>query len=323
MKMEHVPIKQLFGLESKQTIERPVAQPQFAATEILNYKFRKDLMFQLLVFWRLGRRALMLTGHKGSGKTSLAEQFHLRMNTNLVQMTGNGKTNLEALFGQYVLVPDEQGTSRLVWQDGPVTMAARNGWTVLINEINVIPDDIQLALNDVAHEGSPFAIPEKGEQFMPAPGFRIVGTMNPTDGNSFMYRGRKEMDASFKERWFGIQVGYGSPEDEKEIVLNTWEAYGVPREVAEPLVDQMLAIATEVRNQANSTNAGAIPEIISTRVLVNWAIYWVMYMHVPAAVHKALQSALTNLCSAQVAYQIHMIVQTKTGTPSPLATSMV
>lgn len=268
----------------------------------------------MLVFWRLQQRSCMLTGHKGSGKTSIVEQFHLKVNVNLMSMTGNGKTSLEALFGQYVL----NGEGKLVWQDGPVTAAARNGHSVLINEFNAIPEDVQIALNDVAHEGAPITLPEAGEQFMPAQGFRIYATINPKGANDFMYRGRKDMDAALKERFFWISVDYGTRDEEKAILLKVWKEHSnTESEVIEPVVDQMLDVAEAIRLQANSTGADAIPEIISTRVLINWAVYWIQYSKRSGAVHMGLQRALTFSCRPEVAYQIHKIVEISTSVPSP------
>ena len=307
------PLKELFGVNSQQSMDVGDQPPKYRASPIDSYVFRPSALSDVLLYWRLRRRACMITGHKGCGKTSLVEQFHLRVNQDLVQMTGNGKTNLEALFGQYVL----NSAGNLEWQDGPVTMAARQGFSVLINEFNAIPEDVQIALNDVAHEGAPFAIPEKGEQFMPAPGFRIFGTINPKGANDFMYRGRKEMDAALKERWFWINLDYGTEEEEKKIVLAIWKKHGVDEVIAKPLVEQMLAVARDVRDSAERTDASAIPEIISTRVLVNWAEYWSCLRSKEGAVHLALQRALTFGCRPEVAFAIHAIVATRTSVPSP------
>ncbi len=301
-------------MNSTVQIEVQDAPPIYKVTPLDNYVFREDLIRDMLVFWRLNFRSCMLTGHKGSGKTSIVEQFHHRVGSNLQVMTGNGKTTLEALFGQYVL--NEQG--KLVWQDAPVTSAARHGHSVLINEFNAMPEDVQIALNDVAHEGAPISLPEAGEQFMPAQGFRIYGTINPKGSNDFMYRGRKEMDAALKERFFWINVSYGTRAEEEAILLSVWRKYsGTIAEDAKLLVGKMLDVAEAIRQKSESTGADAIPEIISTRVLCNWAIFWIQYAKRPGAAHMGLQRALTFSCRPEVAYQIHKIVELQTSVPSP------
>lgn len=307
-------IQELFGAKSLALIEVQDSPPIHEVTPIENYVFREVLIRDMLVFWRLEMRSCMLTGHKGSGKTSIVEQFHHRLGVNLQTMTGNGKTNLEALFGQYVL----NGDGKLVWQDGPVTSAARAGHSVLINEFNAIPEDVQIALNDVAHEGSPITLPEAGEQFMPAQGFRIYGTVNPRGANDFLYRGRKEIDAALKERFFWVQVDYGTRQEEEQILLNVWRANCADGDEAlMKFITWQLDVADAIRMQSQSTGADAIPEIISTRVLCNWARYWFQYSKLPGNIHLGLQRALTFGCRPEVAYAIHKIVEMKTSVPSP------
>ena len=288
--------------------------PTWSVTPIDGYVFRANLIRDMLIYWGLGDRSCMLTGHKGCGKTSLVEQFHYQLNANLLSMTGNGKTGLEALFGQYVM----NGDGKLIWQDGPVALAARSGYSVLINEFNAMPEDVQIALNDLAHNGSPITLPECGEQFMPEPGFRLFCSINPKGSNDFMYRGRKEMDAALKERFFWIAVEYGSADEEEAIVRGIWQKNSNLAESAcVAFAKQMVEVATAVRLAAVSTGADAIPEIISTRVLCNWARYWIAYARNPGSTHLGLQRALTHGCRPEVACQIHKIVEAVTSVPSP------
>ena len=317
-KMTKKSIQQLFGVNSAVQIEVQDIEPKYGVTPIQNYVYREDLVRDMLVFWRLGLRSCMLTGHKGSGKTSIVEQFHDKLQVNLQTMTGNGKTTLEALFGQYVL--DQNG--KLIWQDGPVANAARHGHSILINEFNAIPEDVQISLNDVAHEGSPISLPETGEQFMPAEGFRLYCTINPKGSNDFMYRGRKEMDAALKERFFWIRVPYGTTAEEKTILMGVWEKFtGSKDQDHEYIVDQMLQVAANIRQLSQSTGEDAIPEIISTRVLVNWSIFWIQYQKRSGAAHLGLERALTFGCRPEVAYKIHKIVELHTSVPSPYTLS--
>lgn len=309
-------LEKVFGVNSQQQIECGDTPPKYPTTAIEGYTFRKELLRDMLIFWRLGKRSCMLTGHKGSGKTSLVEQWHNRLGLNLWVITGNGKTNLEALFGQYVL----NDAGDLVWQDGPVTAAARGGFSVLINEFNAIPPDVQLSLMDAAHDGSALSLPEKAEVFMPVPGFRIFATINPKGGNEFIYQGRKNIDGALKERFFWIDVGYGSRDEEAKILERIWTMVNkLDAQEAKRFIDEQLNTAEKVRILGQATNASAIPEIISTRVLVNWAIYWGQYAkaNVAGAAHLGLQRALTFGCSLDVAKAIHAIVAAETGTHSP------
>ena len=307
-------ISQLFGIPTAATIECGDALNLHIKPNH-DYVFRKELIRDLLVFFRVGRRSCMLTGHKGSGKTTLIEQLYQRIGINIYSMTGNGKTTLESLIGQYVMKED----GSLAWQDSPLVKAAREGSAILINEFNAMPEDVQLALNDIAETGAPISIPEKGEIFQPAEGFKLYATINPKGASSYMYKGRKELDSSLRERFFWIVVPYASREEEKNILLKTWaECTGEDAESYTALCDQILNVAERVRHLNKSTGEDAISEILSTRVLVNWSIYWTAYRKVSGAVHIALQRALTGSCAPEVAYTIHKLVEIEVGVPSPL-----
>lgn len=314
-------ILDLFGIQSSMGIECPDKPPRFKPTAIQHYVFRTDLVRDMLVFWRNNWRACMLTGHKGSGKTSIVEQMHERMGVNLESLVGHGKMTIEDLFGQ--LVPTESGS--LIWRDGPVASAARHGHSVIINEFNAIPEDLQLALMEVAHQGAPITLPQAGQQFQPAPGFRIFATINPKGSNDFMYKGRKEIDAALKERFFWIKVPYGTRAEEEKILSNVWRAYvtaadgdlGIEEGTMASFVKAQIDVAEVVRARANSTGPDAIPEILSTRVLCNWAMYWIEYANQAKPMHIGLERALTNSSRHEVAYAIHKIVEEKTNVPSP------
>jgi MoxR-like ATPase len=309
-------LKELFGTDSKLKIEGGLIQPQYSVPAIDNYVFRKSLVRDMTVFWRLGRRACMLSGEKGSGKTSIVEQWHNRLNINLRTITGNSKMTLEALFGQYI--PSSDGT--LIWVDGPITDAARNGYSVLINEFNALEPGLQLSLNDIAHDGSVFCVQDRGEQFIPAEGFRLYCTINPKGLNDHLYQGRKEIDASSKERFFWIAVEYGSEKEELEIVMSAWkEAAGNIDDITKELCKNIVDVGRETRVRSQQTGPTNIPEIISTRIMCQWANLWVNYSHIEngGAPHYALQRAFTNSLRPEVAKAIHDIVKEKTSIPTP------
>ena len=88
-------------------------------------------------------------------------------------------------------------------------------------------------------------------------------------------------------------------------------------------VGQMLDVAGDVRALANSTGRDAIPEIISTRVLCNWATYWIQYTDFADSAHKGLERALTNGCSPIVRYTLHKLVSDHTGQPSPYSLNSI
>jgi|JI10StandDraft_1071094.scaffolds.fasta_scaffold21896_6 cobaltochelatase CobS len=309
-------LNDLFGLPSQSQVEVPdVSVPNRPHVDP-RYIFRPELMRDMLIFNNLGLRSCMLTGHKGTGKTSLAVQFHAVLNRSLVSATGNEKMTAEDLFGQFL--PNEKGG--LDWVDGPVTHAARTGTSVLINEFNAMPPGLQIALNDIAHNGERVPVPARNEMIDPPPGFRIFCTINPKGDNDFLYQARNLIDGALMERFFWIQVGYAGKDEERQVVLRAFQEMhpDMDEDAFGHIADMMVSVAERVRESAQAGTASSIPEMISTRVLRNWAVYWTQYEK-RGGVHAALQRALTYGLRPEVAKAIHGIVAAEFGMPSPYA----
>jgi nitric oxide reductase NorQ protein len=116
---------------------------------------------------------LFLYGPPGTGKTALLEAAL----PNLVTLPGTGQTEASDFIGDWVQLPD--GTYR--WIDGPLPIAAENGWPLLIDEIALI-DSRELAvvysLMDGRDELVITANPAR-ETVKAKPGFVVFGATNP------------------------------------------------------------------------------------------------------------------------------------------------
>jgi cobaltochelatase CobS len=274
-----------------------------------HYVWRKDLVRDMVAFWLMGERCMMLTGPKGSGKTTLPEQWHAKLRHPLWSIDGHKGVTFDDLFGQYL--PNKQGG--LDWHDGPIVRAARIGGSVLINEVNAIDPRVSIGLNGVAQNGSVVTIPQTGEAIIPAPGFRIFLTANPA---GTIYAGRQEMDSSTRERPYHVWVPFMPEADEIEHVSDRLMHAGLSDRVeAKNLAKKMVEVAKAVRATSLevSGRADAIPETLSTRVLAKWARYWVALQNHPGAVHRGLERALTTSCSQPVRDAIHAYVTTEFG----------
>lgn len=305
-------LAELFGVASAKEVMTLTDPPaQGAVRRDPGYVFRADLVRDLAMFWLLpGERSAMLVGEKGAGKTTGVEQWHAALNWPLYMMTGHKKLRPDDLFGQYL--PNDCGG--LDWHDGPVTRAARIGASVLINEINAADPGVTIALNDIAQMGSRITIAQTGEIIEPAATFRIFATMNPPGRGGVNYHGRQPLDASTRERFMWVQVEYPSRDDEIAIVQRAFASVGAVSPTAtRPWAERMVDVAAEVRASAigSSDASDAIPETLSTRVLVRWARYWVALMNRTDAVHLALRRALTTGSDPDAAAAIHALVSAK------------
>lgn len=312
-------VQELFGIPADLELEvgEPVPQDQGGIAKRHGYHFRKDVIRAMLTFWDISSgkdqggniyRACMLHGPKGAGKTSFVEQWHATLNQPLLVTTGHGKMETDDLFGSLVL--DKDGA--VVWSDGVLVQAARRGCSLLINEMNTIEPDVLIALNDICQAGSTFVVPRTGEVIVPAPGFRVFGTQNPSGG---IYMGRKEMDPSTKRRFFHLDLDYPKADVERALLMPVLLSGGMDEEGARLSADRLIKVAAAVRAKSieKSNAADAIPETLSTDELIKWAAVWMKLYGTPNALQSALDHVLLVACESDVRKAIQAQVITVFG----------
>lgn len=131
--------------------------------------------------WRLAESSLgqypylLLFGPPGTGKTSLCIRTLRQKAERVLNAYITPETTAAELMG--FTAPNEDGA--FVWRDGPITVAMRNGYPLVINEINDVGGDAETALMGVLDDQD-IAQYElmSGETVRPAPGFSVVATMN-------------------------------------------------------------------------------------------------------------------------------------------------
>jgi len=235
------------------------------------YVFEEDTLRQMNMFWSSGNRALLLEGDPAAGKTSLVEQFHARLGVPLYKVACSPCTETWQLFGQLLPRLDGQG---LRWQDGPVTRACREGTSCLLDECNTLDPGVATGLNMIL-EGYSWTIPETGEVIRPAKTTRFFGTQNAVDSKAVV-AGRNVQDVAFEDRWSFMRVDYVRPEVEKELIRRNLTKAGIPDEVAGQTANVVVTVGNRVRD-AFRDDAPGIDKPLSTRVLLRWAKYTVMY----------------------------------------------
>jgi cobaltochelatase CobS len=255
------------------------------------YVFEEDTLRQLHMFWASGNRALLIEGDPSAGKTSLFEQFHARLNVPLYKVPCSPSTETYHLIGQYV--PREDGKG-LCWVDGPVVRACREGTSLLLDEGNTLDPGVATGLNMLL-EGYSWTIPETGETITPARTTRFFMTQNPVD-SKVMVTGRNVQDAAFDDRWSYMRVSYLRPELEEQLIANYLSHGKVPQDVVQNTAKIVVAVANKVR-EAFRNDAPGIDKPLSTRVLMRWAMYTLMYTgpmraKKKSALHYAINQAV-------------------------------
>lgn len=230
-----------------------------------DYVFEFQKLRDFFAFWNSGFNALKIKGDPSTGKTSLCEQWHARLRWPIFKVPCSRSTEASSLIGG--MLPIEDGT--LKWFDGPVLMAAREGYSVLLDEYNTLDPDQATGLNMLL-EGYSITIPQTGEVVTPKPGFRVFGTENDVQSR-LAVTGRNVQDAANDDRWMIMRVNYLPAAEEEKVIfkalINAKAPDGVARQTAEVLVK----LANDIRTAYRKEEV-AIDKPISTRALKRWAV---------------------------------------------------
>ena len=276
-----------------------------------DYRFRSSLLSDVLV-WQRGLLAgehhdgLWLTGPMGSGKSSLIRQVAARLNLPLIEV--NAKTRLEVadLVGYRTALGGD-----VLFQDGPLTRALREGAWLLLDEVDLMEPGELVGLNTVL-DGGPLVIPDNGgEVVWPAPGFGLICTANSAgQGDATgLYLGARRMNAALMDRFWVMVVGYPTAAEEKALLAGRYP------QLPATVTDWMQEVVREIRRLADDTlpEQIAIDVPFSTRSLLRWAYLTLQFKGAPSPLHHALKRALTYRLEPETAEAIHQIVQRVTG----------
>lgn len=202
---------------------------------------------------------VFVTGHSGNGKTMSIEQACAKAKRKFVCVSMTPETDESDLLGNYVLIDGQ-----MIWRDGPVTVAAREGAVLCIDEIDYGAQNLS-CLQRVL-EGKPFMLKKKGEVVTPAQGFTVFATANTkgkgSDDGRYMFT--NVLNEAFLERFHvTMEQSWPSTTIEKNIIRKELASAG--REDND-FADKLVAWAEIIRK---TFDEGGCDEVISTRRLVH------------------------------------------------------
>ena len=202
---------------------------------------------------------IFITGHSGNGKTMSAEQASAKLKRKFVCVSMTPETDESDLLGNFVLI-----NGQMEWRDGPVTVAARQGAVLCIDEIDYGAQNLS-CLQRVL-EGKPFLLKKKNELVVPAEGFTIIATANTkgkgSDDGRYMFT--NVLNEAFLERFLNTYEQDWPPvKVEQKIIKKELEANG---KADDEFAEKLVTWADVIRK---TFVEGGVDEVISTRRLVH------------------------------------------------------
>jgi energy-coupling factor transporter ATP-binding protein EcfA2 len=193
-------------------------------------------------------KRILLSGHTGCGKTSMFQQIAARINQSFLRVNMNGQTTIGDLVGMWTARASEKG-SETVWVDGVLPHAMKQGWWLVIDEIDCADPAILAVLNSVLEKDGTLTLKEKGHEIVVAhKDFRIVATGNTVGcmaNNRSMYQGTNIMNEAFLDRFRVYHVGYLPAKEETALLMK--KVPGISKKDA----DVMITVANGVREAFN------------------------------------------------------------------------
>jgi nitric oxide reductase NorQ protein len=196
------------------------------------------------------RLPVMLTGPTGCGKTRLVEHMGQLLGRPVATISCHDDLTSSDLVGRFMVTGGD-----VVWNDGPLTRAIKNGAVCYLDEVVEARHDSLAVLHSLTDYRRALYLDRAGQVVKAPDTFMVVCSYNPAYRSSL-----KELKPSFRQRFVTIAMSYLPPEREAEVVVS--EA-GIELAVAQRLVK----CATSIRNADDTFHL----EPPSTRTLVTAA----------------------------------------------------
>lgn len=158
----------------------------------------------------LRKYPILLQGPTSSGKTSLVTHLANSTGHKCIRINNHEHTDIQEYLGTYI--SDAEG--RLVFHEGPLVSALRNGHWIILDELNLAPTEVLEALNRLLDDNRELFVPELQEVVKPHDHFMLFATQNPPG----IYAGRKILSRAFRSRFLELHID-DIPDTELHVIL--------------------------------------------------------------------------------------------------------
>lgn len=178
---------------------------------IFNSSFTK-LVVLILNAWKY-KEPVLLIGETGIGKSRAIEMSCKILNREFITISMSGNTDPSDFVGSFSIDKND-----LIWTDGPLTKAMKEGKVLILDEINLADNSVLERLNSVLEEERTLFLTEKNELIKAHDNFLIIASMNPSTDV-----GKRELSPALRNRFteFFFELGDKDKEEIAYKMLNT------------------------------------------------------------------------------------------------------
>lgn len=204
-----------------------------------------------------GRFPILLEGETSAGKTSIVCHLAKVTGNKIVRINNHEHTDVQEYMGSYVA--DSGG--RLVFREGALVQAVRDGSWVILDELNLAPTDVIEALNRLLDDNRELFVPEINETIKAHPRFRLFATQNPAGS----YAGRKRLSRALMSRFIVLRFQHLPIDELSQMVC---ARCGVHDKAAL----KMIEVLSELRNRRSLSGLfSARDGLMTLRDVFRWA----------------------------------------------------
>lgn len=198
---------------------------------------------------------VIFRGPTGTGKTFLVKELANEYKKTLLVLNMTAGAGIEEVKGRYVVQPDEDGKTRVVWIDGALVTAMKKGWWIVVEEANFMPEELASVFYSVMDDRRNIVLDEHENEMVTAhPEFRLFMTAN------WGYKGTVIPNDAIRNRLdFYADLTYLNEKEEAKLIARDTEI----REDVAKLIAKFASKQRKIKSRHQ-------PDI-STRILIRWA----------------------------------------------------
>ncbi|SBS89388.1 dynein-related AAA-type ATPase, putative, partial [Plasmodium malariae] len=200
---------------------------------------------------------ILLEGNTSVGKTSLVKFFADITGHKFIRINNHMNTDINEYYGQFV---NDKNNGNLIFEEGIFVKAVRNGYWVVLDELNLAPSEVLESLNRILDDNKEIYIPELKCYVKAHKDFMLFATQNPANSNKYI--GRKELSKAFRSRFIEFYINDFEVE-ELEIILHRRCA------ISPNISKKMIQVFTELRNVKSNYNYFN-DNLMTLRDLIKW-----------------------------------------------------